>query len=114
MTTHSSSATGTAEQVPRAAQHDLDRGYDGAATDYPDHHVLIPVKKRRNHQRLTRAERQFNRAQAQRRIIVEHVLSRLKKYQLLAQLYRHRIANYNRRFRNIAALTNFRLATALV
>ena len=103
---------GTPDQVPRVAQHDLDRGYDGAATDYPDHHVIVPVKKRRNHRRLTRAERRFNRTQARRRIIVEHVLSRLKKYQLLAQVYRHRISDYNRRFRNLAALTNFRLAMA--
>jgi len=102
---------GTAEQVPRSARHDLDRGYDGAPLDYPDHHVIVPVKRRRNHRRLTRAERRFNRLQARRRIIVEHVLSRVKKYQVLAQVYRHRISDYNRRFRNIAALTNFRLAT---
>lgn len=101
---------GTPDQLPRVAQHDLDRGYDGARTDYPDHHVVVPVKKRRNHRRLTRAEHQFNRLQARRRIIVEHILSRVKKYQLLAQVYRHRIADYNRRFRNVAALTNFRLA----
>jgi len=71
------------------------------------------VKKRRNHRLLTRVERRFNRAHARRRIIVEHVLSRLKKYQVLAQVYRHRISGYNRRFRNIAALTTCRLATAL-
>ena len=41
---------------------------------------------------------------------MEHVLSRLKKYQVLAQVYRHRIADYNRRFRHVAALANFRLA----
>ena len=101
---------GTPDQVPRVAQHDLDRGYDGAVTDYPDHHVLVPVKKRRNHRRLTRAERRFNRTQARRRIIVEHVFSSLKTYQVLAQVYRHRITDYHRRFRNVAALTNFRLA----
>ena len=104
---------GTAEQVPRAAPHELDRGYDGAPRDYPLHHVLVPVKRRRNHRVLTRVERRFNRLQARRRIIVEHVFSRLKKYQVLAQLYRHRIADYNRRFRTIAALTNFRLATTV-
>ena len=83
---------------------------DGAATDDPAHHVIVPVKKRRNHRRLTRAERRFNRAQARRRIIVEHVFSRLKTYQVLAQVYRHRISESNRRVRHVAALTNFRLA----
>ncbi len=48
---------GTADRVPRGARHDLDRGYHGAPTDYPDAHVIVPVKKRRNHRRLTRVER---------------------------------------------------------
>lgn len=104
---------GTAEHVPRAAPHYVDLGYDGAATDYPTCHVIVPVKRRRNHRVLTRAERAFNRLQARRRITVEHVLCRLKKYQVLVQVYRHRIADYNRRFRNVAALVNFRLATAV-
>jgi hypothetical protein len=103
----------TAEKVPRAARHDLDRGYDGAPPDDPDHALIVPVKRRRNHPVLTPAERRFNRVQARRRIIVEHVFSRLKKDQLLAQVYRHRISDYNRRFRNVAALTNFRLAPTM-
>ena len=105
---------GTAEHVPRAAPHYVDLGYEGAPSDYPDCRGIVPVKRRRNHRVLTRAERRFNRAQARRRILVEHVLSRLKKSQVLAQVYRHHIADYNRRFRNIAALANFRLAPTMV
>ena len=105
--------TRLAEQLPPQTRLALDLGYDGATTDYPGRSLSLPVKRRRNHPVLTRAERRGNCRQARRRIIVEHVLSRLKKYQVLAQIYRHRIADYNRRFRNIAALVNFRLATAL-
>jgi hypothetical protein len=99
-----------AERLPPNAHLALDRGYDGAATDYPTLTIALPVKRRRNHRVLTRAERAVNRLQARQRIIVEHVLSRVKKYQVLVQVYRHRITDYNRRFRNVAALTNFRLA----
>lgn len=104
---------GTAAQVPRAAPHHVDWGYDGAATDYPTCHLILPGKRRRNHRVLTRAERRFNRLHTRQRVLVEHVLSRVKKYQVLVQVYRHRIADYNRRFRNVAALVNFRLATAV-
>ena len=104
---------GTAMQVPRAAPHYVDLGYDGAPTDYPDYRIVVPVKRRRNHRVLTRAERRFNRLHAQLRVRVEHVLSRVKKYQVLAQVYRHRIADYNRRFRTVAALANFRLTPML-
>jgi len=99
-----------AERLPPSMQWSLDRGYDGAATDYPGRGFSLPVKRRRNHRVLTRAERRWNRLQARQRIIVEHVLSRVKKYQVVAQLYRHRIMDYPCRFRNVAALTNFRLA----
>lgn len=104
---------GTAEHVPRAAPHYVDLGYDGAAIDYPTCHVIVPVKRRRNHRVLTRGERRFNRGHARLRVGIEHVIARLKPYQVLAQVYRHRIADYNRRFRNVAALVNFRLATAI-
>jgi len=103
---------GTARGLPPASRHYLDLGYEGAPGDYPRSTFLLPVKRRRNHRRLTRAERRFNRVHARLRILVEHVFSRLKKYAILVQVYRHRIADYNRRFRNVAALVNFRLATA--
>ena len=102
--------TRLAERLPPAASLSLDRGYDGAATDYPTLTISLPVKRRRNHRVLTRAERRWNHLQAKGRVIVEHVLSRVKKSQVLAQVSRHQIADYNRRFRNVAALTNFRMA----
>ena len=102
--------TRLAERLPPQTRLALDRGYAGATTDYATPAIALPVKRRRNHRGLTRAERACNRLQVRQRIIVEHVLSRVKKYQVLAQVYRHRIADDNRRFRNVAALTNFRLA----
>lgn len=103
---------GTAKKLPQAANHRADRGYDGAQNDYPGHRMILPIKKRRNHQALTLAEKLFNRKHSKLRILVEHVLSRMKKYQVLFQVYRHRIQSYNQKFRNIAALVNFRLAMA--
>ncbi|MBI3320202.1 MAG: transposase [Candidatus Omnitrophica bacterium] len=105
--------TRLAERLPPKTRLSLDRGYDGAATDYPTLTIALPVKRRRNHRVLTRAERAVNHLQARQRILVEHVLSRVKKYQVLVQVYRHRLTDYNRRFRNVAALTNFRLAPAV-
>lgn len=105
---------GTAGALPDACFHFADLGYDGAQGDYPDRTMILPFKRRRNHRKLTPFERRFNRWQSRVRIRVEHVLSRMKKYQVLAQVYRHRIAGYNQTFRNVAALANFRLATVPV
>ena len=104
---------GTARQLPPRTRHSADLGYEGAPTDYPTQPLLVPVQRRRHHRVLTRAERRFHRIPARLRIIVEHVLSRLKKYAILGQVYRHRIADDNRRFRNVAALVHCRLATAV-
>lgn len=104
----------TAEKLSRQSSHYVDCGYDGAPDDYPECSIIIPVKKRPNHRTLTLAERRFNRKHSRIRIIVEHVISRMKKYQVLAQLYRHKIMDYNQRFRNIAALVNFRLVTSAI
>ncbi len=105
--------TRLAEQLPPTACLALDRGYDGAAAEDPDSRNRPAGEAAPQHRVLTRAERAFNRLQARRRIIVEHVRSRVKKYQVLVQVYRYRITDYNRRFRNVAALTNFRLAPAV-
>ena len=88
--------------------------YDGAPNDYPKCTIIMPAKRRKNHSTLTRAEKRFKRTHSRMRILVEHVLSRMKKYQILAQVYRHKIMDYNQRFRNIAALVNLRLATAAI
>src|SRR3972149_4697083 len=81
---------------------------------YPEHTIIIPVKRRRNHSTLSLSEKRFNRKHSRIRILVEHVLSRMKKYQILAQVYRHKMIDYNRRFRNMAALVNFRLASPAI
>ncbi len=75
---------GTAGALPSACFHFADLGYDGSQGDYPDRTMILPFKRRRNHRKLTPFERRFNRWQAKVRIRVEHVLSRMKKYQVLA------------------------------
>ncbi|NOG42069.1 transposase family protein [Candidatus Brocadia sinica] len=63
---------------------------------------------------MSLSEKRFNRKHSRIRILIEHVLSRMKKYQILAQVYCHKMIDYNRRFRNIAALVNFRLASPAI
>ena len=43
------------------------------------HQVVLPVKRRRHHRVLTRAEHRYNRWQATKRLGIEHVIARLKK-----------------------------------
>lgn len=88
----------------------VDRGYDGVKKDFPSFASTIfqPVKKRRNRRTLTRSQRRYNRSVNRVRVTIEHVLSRLKKYQLLALPYRNRRYAYAQDMKNIATLVNYR------
>lgn len=101
-----------AGRLPPETRWYLDRGYDGATTDYPTHDMVLPVKRRRNHRTLLPWEWLHNAWQARKRVVVEHVICRMKKYQVLAQVYRHQVTDYGQRVRNIAALVNFRTQPA--
>lgn len=103
---------GTPEHIPKEAKGYLDRGYQGVSKEYPNHHFLTPVKKNRWKRKLARSEKIYNTKLARKRVIVEHVISRLKKYGFLAQVFRGRRKRYNQDFKNIAAIVNFRLALA--
>lgn len=100
----------TTGKIPPASRVYLDRGYQGIGKDVPNLDFKIPPKRNRWQKELTRSQKIQKTKISKKRILVEHVFSRLKKYRFLADKVRRGIGNYNRDFRNIAALTNFRLA----
>jgi len=99
----------TLDKLPTNIQKYLDKGYVKIQKLYPDHTVFIPTKRTRWKRTLTRSEKIKNTKISKKRIIVEHVFSRMKKYQILLQIYRSKDSDYNHHFRNIASLCNFRL-----
>jgi hypothetical protein len=99
----------TANKIPKNTKVYLDRGYQGIKKDFPDLQTLTPVKKNRWKSKLTLSEKIYNTKTAKKRVVVEHIISRLKKYQILAGIFRNKVDSYNQDFRNIAALINFRL-----
>lgn len=101
------------QKIPKGTKLYLDSGYQGVNKDYPDLDAVIPFKKTRKHKKLTRSEKIRNTKQRKIRVAVEHTLSRLKKYQALAQIYRHSLQNYGQTFRFIANIANFRMLQRL-
>lgn len=101
------------QKIPKGTKLYLDSGYQGVNKDYPDLDAVIPFKRNRKHKKLTRSEKIRNTKQRKIRVAVEHTLSRLKKYQALAQIYRHSLQNYGQTFRFIANIANFRMLQRL-
>lgn len=99
----------TIDKIPEDIKKYLDRGYQRIQEEYKEHKINLPIKRNRWKKTLTRGEKIKNTKQAKKRIIVEHVLSRMKKYRILSDTYRSSENEYNQHFKNIASLCNFRL-----
>lgn len=113
------------ESVPGGANHDLtllresklldeleqdegamlDKAYDGIKNDYPDTQIYQPFKARRNHP-LTDEQKNYNRFLSGYRIVVEHTLAQMNKFQVLAQVYRHQRDGHTQIVRVVAGLVN--------
>lgn len=86
----------------------VDLGYQGANTDYPKATIVLPVKRSRSKHELTRSEKIHNTKKAKRRIWIENTIALLKKFKLLAGVYRNAKESYGNLFKSIVFLSNFR------
>lgn len=104
---------GTVKKIPPKTPHRFDLGYQGAATENPDHYIILPVKKKRKTE-LTAFEKELNHVHSKRRIKAEHGISRVKKFRICTNVYRGPIKSHNQIVRNVAALLNFRLFNPMI
>lgn len=86
----------------------MDKGYDGITTDHPDKKLYLPFKARRHHP-LTQEQKDYNRFLAKQRIVVEHTMAQLNKFQILAQRFRHQLTKHSVIFRIVCGLVNRRI-----
>jgi DDE superfamily endonuclease len=94
-------------QVPRSLSVGLDGGYEGVEAEYPDVAVRKPIRRRRGH-RLTALGCAYNQMVSRFRIAVEHVLCRVKKFGVLAGVYRGRWERHEDLFCVVSGLVNYK------
>jgi hypothetical protein len=100
-------ATGVMHRMPEGkVVVRVDRGYEGLEAEYPQVRIEKPQKARRGHP-LNVLEKLLNRAMNTLRIPVEHVIGHLKKFRLLAEVYRGRPERYDESALVIAGLHNY-------
>jgi len=101
-------ATGVMHRIPKEkVVLRVDKGYEGLEEEHPKVRIEKPKKARRGYP-LTVLEKILNRAMSTLRIPVEHVIGHLKKYRLLAEVYRGRPERYDESALVIAGLHNYR------
>jgi hypothetical protein len=94
--------------IPKEVVNAFDLGYLGVETDFPEQLSALPYKKKRN-QCLSQEEIKINTIHSKTRIIVEHTISRLKKYRIFADIFRNKLRRYNKVSDIVAGLVNYRI-----
>lgn len=95
----------------------LDLGYDGVQNDYPGLNALVPFKRRGpgrgkrgvKARELTSEQKAFNQWLSGERVVVEHAISRLKKFRIMAQEFRNRLKHYDVMTDIVCGLVNLRI-----
>ena len=95
----------------------LDLGYDGVQNDYPELNVLVPYKRRGPGRgkrgvkavELTSEQKEFNKKLSGERVVVEHAISRLKKFRIMAHEFRNRLKHYDTMTDIVCGLVNLRI-----
>ena len=104
-------------RLPGEVRLGVDLGYDGVQRDYPEINARVPFKRRSpgrgkrgvKAKPLTPEQKEFNRRLASERVVVEHAISRLKKFRVMAQEFRNRLRHYDVMTDIVCALVNLRI-----
>lgn len=94
--------------TPKEVVNVFDLGYLGIEKDFPDQLSSIPNRKKRNLQ-LSDDHKEYNKSHSKRRIIIEHTICRLKKYRILADVFRNKMRKYNKVSDIVSGLVNYRI-----
>ena len=95
--------------TPKQVANVFDLGYLGIEKDFPDQLSSLPYRKKRNQGGLSKEEKDYNKSHSKRRIVIEHAICRLKKYGILADVFRNRLRKYNKVSDIVSGLINYRI-----
>ena len=85
-----------------------DKGYQGLLNLHSNSQT---PKKKPKKATLNKADQQYNRDLARRRVIAEHINRRLKIWRILSERYRNRRQRFGLRFNLMAGLYNYELTS---
>jgi hypothetical protein len=94
--------------LPKDVMSMLDLGFFEVEKDYPEQRSSLPIKKEKDHE-LTEVQKEYNRNHSAKRIVIEHVICRIKKYRIMNDVFRNRLRKYNKVSDIVSGLINYRI-----
>jgi len=98
--------------IPKEVENVFDLGFIGAEKDFPEQRLSLPYRKKRK-QEISIEQKEYNKSHSKRRIVIEHTICRLKKYKILADIFRNRLRKYNKVSDIVSGLINYRITSSL-
>jgi hypothetical protein len=98
--------------TPLQVENILDLGYMGVQNDFPTVKSVLPVRKKRKTE-LSDEEKKHNRKHSKLRVIVEHTVSRIKKFGIMGTRFRNRLGRYDHASDIVSGLVNFRIVRTI-
>lgn len=95
--------------TPLQVENILDLGYLGVQSDFPTVKYVLPFRKKRKKNELSNEEKKHNGKHSKLRVIVEHTISRIKKFGIMGTKFRNRLTRYDHVSDIVSGLVNFRI-----
>lgn len=86
----------------------FDLGYMGVQNDFPTVKSVLQFRKKRKSE-LSDGEKRHNKKNSKLRVIVEHTVSRIKKFGIMGTKFRNRLGRYDHASDIVSGLVNFRI-----
>ena len=94
--------------TPKQVVNVFDLGYLGVEKDFPEQISSLPNRKKRN-KKLSKEEKEHNKSHSKKRIVIEHAICKLKKYRILADVFRNKLRRYNKVSYIVSGLVNYKV-----
>ena len=101
---------GTLDRLDEGEAAMADKAYTGGQKDRPGTPLVVPTKATRGHP-LTAELKAANRVISGYRVVIEHVMAQLNRFQVLKQVFRSEFERHTGVIRVVAALVDRRIAT---
>ena len=98
--------------APKYAVSVFDPGYLGVGKDFPDQKSSLPNRKKRGQKETPIEEKEYSQSHARERVIIEHTICRIKKYKILAYMFRNKSRKHDRVSDIVSGLVNYRILSS--
>jgi hypothetical protein len=89
----------------------FDLGYVGVEKDYPEQLSSLPYKRKKD-QELSQEGKEYNHNHSGKRMVIEHSICRMKKYRIMADVFRNSLKKYGKVSDIVSGLVNYRILSS--